>query len=234
MNNDPNIPQLPDSNQPQPPIIPVQPIVSSAPQKGNGKLFAIILAVVLLAVLAGGGYFASQSMQQQKPGATSTVTNNNIPDGWKKYSSKKHSISFIAPNEWKITEADIVPDGVENMLAGYIVHIQVPEDDSIGVDFRIIEGKLDELIKKQTSAFESVPGYTFKTSSTTWKTYDARRLSTTVALEGQKEFEIVTLFAQINESVYTIPEFEHPPTVVGENKIKTDNWRTFTNSIEIK
>ena len=197
------------------------------------KAATIAIPVVLVAV-AVTGYFISQNSGQQESSSTASkeASTKQTPsgNGLKKFTSANHGLQFTTPEAWQVAETRPTTN-VENSPNSFVVSVRIPvEGTAAGLDFRIIEGNVDDLLN-QTMNISNIPeGVGFEKAAVKWKNFDATKLTVNAA----QDRKVTVLYVQAGKFIYILPEYENPPN--GEKgKVASDNdWKTFTDSIEVK
>jgi hypothetical protein len=225
---------IPSDRESGPPITPFRLPIRPTERSRTKLIISIVIGVVVFGV-AGAGitYALMQNIPKQTSGnevqKSDAVT---IPEGWKKFTSKKFGMSFIVPEKWSVNEFD--PQTLNtgaNGVFGYRITVSDPDDHSGGIMFDVSREKLNESVNKAKESESNANKLT--TKSLKWRGYDAVEVSYELKDSEDKLITLRILYVQIGDYVFTIPGSNDTPRGVIDGVVTEEVYKQFANSIRV-
>jgi len=202
----------------------------------RGLILGIIAGTGILILLALGvwGIAMALSPKHQETPLVAEQKTSSIPAGWKKYTSKKFGVSFIAPEKWTVSEDDsrTTTNQETGFDGGYWINVKTPGDDSETYSVGFTKATLDAVVKATTEAKEKI-GMTTSKKAVAWETRSAVEVTSENSETKSESLVVKWLFVQIGNYVATLPHADVVSSGMAKGTLSKSDYKKFVDSIKI-
>ncbi len=222
----------------QPDIQTSSEAVPNFPAPSKGKKIATIVGISIIAIvfLAASGY--GLYTLSERLGSLNTPKTENvstIPSGWKQFKIKSLGVSFIAPENWTISEENLHdqnPGIGENF--GYVIKVSMPGSESSGngtivATMQFTKSSLDIMAAQISSSYSDTAGATL--TDATWNNHKAIVVTSNSsdATKQSTSFQLV----EIAPYIVSLPNPDSKPPAIDDVELSPNSFKRFANSIKI-
>lgn len=202
----------------------------------RGLILGIIAGTAILILLALGvwGIAMALSPKHQETPLVAEQKTSSIPAGWKKYTSKKFGVSFIAPEKWTVSEDDsrTTTNQETGFDGGYWINVKTPGDDGETYSVGFTKATLDAVVKATTEAKEKI-GMTTSKKAVAWETRSAVEVTSENSETKSESLVVKWLFVQIGNYVATLPHADVVSPGMAKGTLSKSDYKKFIDSIKI-
>ncbi len=202
----------------------------------RGLIIGVIIGTIVLAFLSLGMWYLAKALSTPKQVVAvqqTPQTTSSIPEGWKKFTSKKFGVSFIAPEKWTVVEdAQVVTDQETGLDKGYWFTIKTPGDGSETYSIGLAKAVLNDVVKAHVKTWKNA-GLTVSEKPLKWQNRTAVEVAAESDETKQKLVVVKQLFVQVGDYVATVPDAGLVSPDMVEGTVNKADYRKFVGSIKI-